>query len=180
MGVGLLIGFLILIILIVVAIILLVYSLKRKSKVGLGCSTVILIFVILVFSANSIDEIMLDKEDIRNDLKFLNVELSEDFEILDNKITGMPEFFQETELKISNKDALKIITLIKSSKNFVDYSKIKDNNQFLSNSKSEIKNYRYPEFYSREFYGEVNNIATRFTIYIKEGSNKIEYKKFED
>lgn len=180
MGMILLYGILILLILVIVAIILLIRSLKRKSNGGIGCSILIFAFVIFILLGNTIDEMNLDKDDVRNDLKFLGVELIEEFEILDNDVTGMPERYQETELKVSKNDVAKLISRIINSKNFVDSSKGVINKNKFSGLESEILNFEYPEFYARELNIEINGIPTHLILSIDKISNDVRYQKFED
>ena len=84
MGMILLFEILILVILSIIALIILIRSLKRKSNGGIGCSILILIFVIFILQGNYIDEMTINKDDVKKDLKFIGVELREEFEILDN------------------------------------------------------------------------------------------------
>lgn len=176
----LLFGILILLILVLVAIILLIQSVKRKSNVGIGCSIFIFAFVIFILLGNTIDEISLDKDDVKNDLKYLGVDLREDFEILDNDVTGMPEQYQETKLNVSNNDAAKLIAMIKNSKNFVNSSNGVINKNNLSGLENEILNFEYPEFYSRELNFEIDGIKTNLILSINKTSNGVRYQKFED
>jgi hypothetical protein len=122
----------------------------------------------------------LNKDDIKNDLKFIGVELKEDFVILDIVVTGMPERYQETKLKVSNNDASKLISMIRNSKNFVYSSNEIINKNNSSELESEILNYEYPEFYSRELNFEINGIPTKLILSIEKNSNDVRYQKFED
>ncbi|MES2864899.1 MAG: hypothetical protein V4666_12315 [Bacteroidota bacterium] len=177
MGIGLLIGFIILLIIVITSIISLIYSIKRKSKVGIGISTLFLVFVIFLFSENYINEITINNEDVRKDLGNLNINLKEDFKIIRNEVTGMPYTLQKTELEISKNDASKIIGIIKSSKNYVEKN---DDENLPSYSKNEIINLKHSKFYTRELNGEIDNVPTRLWIYIEDGKNVIEYTKYED
>lgn len=176
MGLGIIIGFIILVILTITSIIWLVYSIKKKSKVGIGFSGLFLVFVVFLFSADYIDEITLDKGDVIEDLSSLNIKLKDDFKILRNEVTGMPVRLQKTELEISKDDASKIIEIIKNSKNYVEENSDKN---LPTYSKNEIINLKHLKFYTRELNGEIDNIPTKLWIYIEDGKNVIKYTKYE-
>jgi hypothetical protein len=160
MGVGLLIGLLLLIIFFLAGIGLLIYSRKKKSKIGLAVSIAMLLLVIFVLLTNTIDELSISKKDIVSDLKYINIELKDDFEIKNNNVTGMPERIQETEIQITQKDKDRIIGEIKNSANFKSFVNEQelatdtDTEQFGTSGK--IFNFKYPEFYSRETYTNID------------------------
>lgn len=184
MGVGFIYLLIILILSFLISISLLIYFIKKRKIVGIViCSVFCLIFISLFF-INDIDAIQINKNDVKEDLKFLNVSLDTDFKILNNKVTGMPERFQETEIEISNLDRKKIISNIKKSKNFkilkTGEEIIKDaETDNIFNNKNFL-NFQFSDFYSREIYIEVHNIPTRFFLQIKDNSNKLSYQRIEN
>ncbi len=184
MGVGLLIVFFILIALLILFIWLFIYSRKRKSKVGIVISLVAITCVLSILFTNNIDELTITKEDVKKDLKQININLNADFEIKNNTVSGMPERNQKTEIELSESEIEKIITEIKQSKNFKEYkndSEVYDNDISLNiPSDGQILNIKYPKFYSRELYKEIDNIPTRMFLTVYEGKNILEYQKWED
>jgi hypothetical protein len=184
MGVGLLIGLLLLVIFFLTGIGLLIYSKKKNSKIGLAVSISMLLLVIFVLLTNTIDELSISKKDIVSDLKYINIELKDDFKITHNKVTGMPERIQETEIQISNKDKDRIINEIRSSSNFKSFANEQelandtDTEQFGTSGK--IFNFKYPEFYSRETYTNIDSFPTRLFLSIYDNSNTIKYQRIED
>ena len=76
-----------------------------------------LIVLIPVFSTIFESELYF-KSDAEKDLKAADIILTDDFEIEDNEIFGMPDYYQITKLKISDGDRNKIIAKIKNSSNF--------------------------------------------------------------
>lgn len=178
---GLLIGLILIAILLMASIGLLIYSSKRKSKTGIVLFSITTILIASCYFINDFDQLSMTNDDVKNDLKYFNVTLNDTFEIVGNEVSGMPERIQETELSISKSDAQKIINQIKASENFKSF-KIEEevrNNFVSSNINDSLFNFKYPEFYSRELYKEVNNIPTRFYLYIEDGESKLVYKKFE-
>lgn len=184
MGVGLLIGFFLLIVLIIFFIWLFIYSRKRKSKVGIVISLVAITCLLSILFTNNIDELTISKEDVIKDLKQIEIELNSNFEIRNNTVSGMPERNQTTEIEISKTEIDKIITEIKQSENFKEYkteSEVYNNDISLNVPlNGQILNIKYPEYYSRELYKEIDNIPTRIFLTVYEGKNILEYQKMED
>lgn len=184
MGVGLLIVFIILILLFFFFIWLFIYSKKRKSKVGIAISLIAFTGILAILFTNNIDELTITKEDVKKDLKQINIELNTDFKIKKNTVSGMPERNQTTEIEISKVEIEKIITEIKQSKNFKEYkndSKLYNDDISLNIPyDGQILNIKYPDYYSRELYKEIDNIPTRMFLTIYEEKNIFEYQIMED
>lgn len=184
MGAGLLYGLIFLLIFFVIAVFIFIYALKKKSKTGLTISSFMIIIVVLFFLTNTIDELTISKNDVVSDLKNLKIELCDDFKIIENKVEGMPERIQYTVLLISHKDKERITNIIENSKNFKSYSNakeiIEDENNYKIDFDEQIFNYKYPEFYSREIYNEIEDYPTRIILSINPKSNKIRYQRKED
>tara|TARA_R110000868_G_scaffold33215_6_gene120853 strand:+ start:2194 stop:2679 length:486 start_codon:yes stop_codon:yes gene_type:complete len=160
------------------------YSRKRKSKVGIVISLVAFTCLLSILFTNNIDELTITKEDVKKDLKKINIGLNSDFEIKNNTVSGMPERNQITEIEIPKSEIEKIITEIKQSKNFKEYKndfEVYDNDISLNiPSDGQILNIKYPKFYSRELYKEIDNIPTRMFLTVYEGKNILEYQIMED
>lgn len=177
-------GLIFLLIFLCTGIVLFIYSKKQKSKIGLTISIGIIALVIFALLTNTIDELTISKNDIITDLKHIDIELKGDFEITNNKVTGMPERIQETEIQISQKDKDRIINEIKNSANFKSF----ENGQELTNdtgteqfdTSNKIFNFKYPEFYSRETYSIIDNIPTRLFVSIYDNTNSLKYQRIED
>jgi hypothetical protein len=184
MGMILIYSLIFLLIFLTIGIVLFVYSINKKSKIGLVISSIIILLVGLFFLTNTIDENSISKKDITSDLKFINIKLNDDFVIVNNKVSGMPERIQNTEIEISQSDKDRIISEIKNSTNFKLFGneqEIIDNaNAVQFGAEKIIYNFKYPEFYSRETYTEVDNFPTRLILSIYEKSNRIIYQRIED
>jgi hypothetical protein len=187
MGVGVLIGFVIIILLFVVAIVIFNMFRKRgKTKIGLIVSGLIIIFCVSTLFMNSIDSFTHSKKDVHKDLEYARIELFEDFDILGNEVTGMPERFQKTTLAISENDKDRIIKEIENSKDF-RISEMKQvlvrTNHYgkLEKNKTHIANYKYKDEYVREsYYKKDNYVPIVLVVSLKKDSKSIEYERIED
>ena len=184
MGVGILIGLVLLIIFILAGIGLLIYSRKKKSKIGLAVSIIMISIVVFALLTNTIDELRISKKDIVSDLRNINIELKDDFKITYNNVTGMHERIHETEIQISNNDKDRIIKEIRSSSNFKEFSNdqelINDTNTEQFGTSDKIFNFKYPRSYSRETYLNIDNFPTRLFVTIYENSNTLRYERIEN
>ncbi len=168
-------GLISLLIFLSIGIVLFIYSKRKKSKVGMTISVVMIVLVFLALLTNTIDEFTITKKDIITDLKQVDIELIDHFEIINNKVTGMPERIQETEIQVTQKDKDRIISEIKNSANFQSFA----NKQDLA-SDGVIFNFKYPEFYSREILQIMDNIPTRIFVSIDDNTNILKYQRIEE
>ena len=184
MGIGLIYLLIILIILTVCFLFWLINSIRRKNKIGIILPLIFFLFVGYLFSLNYIDEKKIANDDVKKDLSVVGLKLDDNFKILENNVSGMPERNQNTKIEISNTDKQRLITEIIKSKNYKDLKSdediAKDSEKDDRYTSKEILNYKYPEFYSREFYTYIDNIPTRFFLQINLKSNILEYQKIED
>jgi low affinity Fe/Cu permease len=184
MGVGLLFVLFLIVLLIFIFFGLFLYSKMKKSKVGIIITSIVLVCLISLFFINNIDELTISKADVKKDLKEIKIELNTNFEIKSNTVSGMPERYQKTEIEISNSEIEKIIKEIKQSKNFIEFkneTEVYNDDISMNNPlNGPILNFKYPEFYSRELYKDIDNISTRIFLTVYEGKNILEYQKMED
>lgn len=164
-----------------IGIMTLFFSIRKKSVIGIIISTILIIPIVLTLLMNTIDELSISKKDIISDLKHLQIDLKDDFKIIDNTVTGMPERIQETKVEISERDKKQIVKAITNALNFKSFETkheiIVDNEQF--NTSDKISNFKYPEFYSREVYKNIDNIPTRVSLTLDESRNEIKYRILE-
>lgn len=175
MGMILIYSLIFLLIFLSIGIGLFIYSKRKKSKVGLTISVIMILLVILVLLMNTIDEFTISKKDITADLKDIDIELKDDFEITNNKVTGMSERIQETEIQVTQRDKDRIINEIKKSTNFQLFP-----NKHDLHSDSVIFNFKYLQLYSRERLLILDNIPTRIIVTIDENTNILKYQRIED
>lgn len=142
-----------------------------------------ILLVVMSLLTNKIDEWTFSKSDVEKDLKHIDVELSHDFKIIANKVSGMPERYQQTKLLIAPADRNRIIGEIKNSANFKSFENsdlTSEDNEVNREIRNEIYNYRYPAFYSRMTYTYIDNIHARFYMSISENNDTLEYQLIED
>ena len=184
MGAGFLFSILIWIILILLILIWLIISLKKKRVFAIIVSSLLFLFFISFYFSNDIEELQFNKENVRKDLKSLNINLNDDFKIINNEISGMPERYQETKLLISTNERKRLIKEIINSENFKNlYNDDEIIIEYETNSrigKEEILNYKYPDFYSKEILKRIDNYPTRILVYINENSDTLSYHKIEE
>ncbi|MBZ4043359.1 hypothetical protein [Flavobacterium hibisci] len=112
-------GLIILLILTIIAVLIIsFFKRKGKAKIGFLISLPILSLVLYCLFINNLDELLISKSDVKNDLKNAKINLNEDFEILENSVVGFPERFQKTKLKISDADFFRIVLEIKDASDF--------------------------------------------------------------
>lgn len=180
MGGAALLAIIFLILIILLFLGLLIFSIIRKSKIGITISTIILLFAFSLIFINNIAEISIGNEDVKNDLGLFNINLKDDFKIQSNNVSGMPERNQKTELIISRSDARRIIQEIESSKNFKQFkNELEVSNFSYQYGNNQVFNYEYPKFYSRELEKEINNIPTRLFLYLDKENYRLTYSKSE-
>lgn len=186
MGVGVLIGFAIIILLLVVAVVTFIIFRKRgKTKIGLIVSGPITIFCFSVLFMNSIDSFTHSKKDVRKDLDYARIELFEDFDIVNNDVSGMPERFQKTSLSISDNDKDRIIKEIENSDDFriIDEKQVflrTNNYGKFERNKTHIANYKYRDEFVRESCNKKDNyVPIVLLISLKKESNNIVYSRIE-
>jgi len=132
-----------------------------------------LIMAITVLLSNTIDEFTISKKDVISDLSHLGIELKDDFKIIHNTVSGMPERIQETEIEISPKDKVRLITKIKD----MNGSPLSYNEQVPIDTNT--LNSSEPTFYLRETSMKIDNIYTQFFFSISEENNIIRYQRIE-
>ena len=95
-----------------------IFKKKRQLKTGFFVSVFLAMIVLIPVFLIAFESELYFKSDAKEDLYQVNILLQDDFEIISNEIVGMPEYYQTTYLKVSEKDKTQIINDIKSSSNF--------------------------------------------------------------
>ena len=159
---------------------------KEKSKIGLLISGIIVFFCLYFLFLNTIDSFSHSKTDVKKDLEYANIELLEDFEILDNEVTGMPERFQKTTIKIAEKDKNRLIGEIESGQNFETRKNscvflcYEYPNELVSN-KTYYVNYKFNEEFIRESYFKKDQyVPIIMVVSLSMENNKLEYERIEN
>ncbi|WP_415799939.1 hypothetical protein, partial [Flavobacterium cucumis] len=117
------------------------------------------------------------------DLKIAEITLNDNFKIIGNKITGLPEYYQFTKLEISKNDRNRIINEIRNSQDFF----VHDNYNFLLNANNNIEsdkliaNYRFENEIIREtFEKKTGFVPISLMVILNEKSNILEIRRIED
>lgn len=186
MGVGVLIGFFVLMFLLIIFVWLLIRTIRKRSKIGMIVYSTILLVLLSLLYINEIDEISYSKSDAKKDLQLANLFLNDDFEIIKNDVVGMPERFQETELKISEPDKIRIINEIKNGKSFKKLNQSRILYSQMWNEKSPrnkivFTNYYHNNHYVREsYYREKEYVPILLEVSVTEKTNILKLSRIED
>ena len=185
MGVPLLIGLLFLLFLLIsIPIVFFILYKKGYKKTAISISIILFLFFLSCTFMNSIDSFTYSKNDVKKDLNFLNVKLNDDFKIVENKIDGFPEYFQNTKLKISKSDREKILNQILSDKNYKVYD-----STTLSESEFQVRkrpnkisiNYFRDDYFYREYYEKNEGyVPIEISISLKKNNDTLELQRIED
>lgn len=175
---------LLLIIIAFIAIAIFIISTKRNSRVGIVISVFLFLIIIYSLMINYIDQWKVTKKDILADLKNVNIELIDDFEIIDNQVSGMPERIQKTIIEISSEDKNRIIKQIETAENYKSYwttQEIAEEKQEIGfGDYKEIYHFQYPTFYSVQTYKSIENYPTRLIVDLDKNKNVIKYQRIEN
>ncbi len=156
---------------------------KTGIVVALLMASIVLIpFFLLYFESE-----LYSKSDAQKDLDKLGIELQDDFEIEQNKISGIPEYYQFTDLKISYADKLRIIKTIKSSPNFEERNSTEPlrfklaNENLWRDDTIVTHNFIFKNKITREiFENKPNIIPCNIKIEVSEKSNIIRIERIEE
>jgi hypothetical protein len=100
----------------------------NRKKTGQVIAIVLTIAFLLLLMQPWISDWTFNKKDVRKILVFHNLELRDEFKILENEAGGFRDYYETFTLKLSDNDFNRISQTIKSSKNFkglfTDYSNL--------------------------------------------------------
>lgn len=187
MGIGVLYGAIIgLIILISSPLSYFILKKSGKKKMGVVVSAVLASIVIIPLLLIGLDGRFYNKTDAKEDLKLANLKLNDDFEIISNKVTGIPERFQYTKLKLSKKDRNRIISEIKKGVNFKKSSKTRilrnemwDENAVRNNVV--FTDYLWNnEFIRESYYRQGDFVPILMIVSLRENSDTLRFERIED
>ena len=187
MGVGVLYGAILgIIILICSPLSYYILNKNGKRKAGIITATVLALIVLVpLFSIATAGEFY-TKSAAKDDLKLANLKLNDDFEIISNKVEGMPERFQYTKLKLTKNDRNRIITEIKNGVNFKNSSETEILKEEMWSEKSKrntivYTDYFYNNDYVREsYYRKDDYVPILMTVYLNENSDTLTLSRIED
>ena len=187
MGVGVLIGFFLLITVLLLAPLSFLFFKRRGKKwLGILIAFVIVVFAFSVLFMNTIDEVTHTKNDTRGDLKFASITLNDEFKVIENDVSGMPERLQHTKIKVSVMDRDRIIREISSAPDFVEAktSSLLFDKYIKGETKgkaSHTANYRFGLNYFREsLFDDGVHVPIRIVAYLNPQTDTMVYDRIED
>jgi hypothetical protein len=154
-----LIGFLLMILLIIVGIIFIFYWLPKKlgyPKIGKYLAFFVTILLLIGILMSIFEDELFSKNDAKKLLEAQNIEVKDEFEILENKsMSGIGDYYHTFTMKISQKDKTRLINEIKNSKNFnldKETESYFDNREDYYKGPKRIKNYETENLFIRELF----------------------------
>ena len=119
MGVGVLILYILGIIILLLSPIT-YFGLKKlgHKTAGIVTATILALIVLVPAFLMTFESELYTKSEAEKELNEIGISLENDFEMIENEIVGMPEYYQTTDLLISSSDRTKIIEKIKNADNF--------------------------------------------------------------
>lgn len=184
MGIGFIIlTFLGLLLLVLSPVVYFIFKRLHLKKTGIVIS-IVLAFAIIISSLSMVFESQLYfKSDAVKDLKINGITLFDDFEIIENEISGTIDYYQFTTLAISKKDKQRILKTIKNSTNFttVNEEYYLLNTMRGLNSEYVVANYSFYDNYYRASYKKMEGYSPVFiAIIVNPNSNLLKISRIED
>lgn len=150
------------------------------KKAGIVVAVLMASVVLIPFFLFYFESELYSKADVRKDLAKLNITLK-------NEISGMPEYYQFTDLKISQEDKQKIINEIKNSGNFEKRDSmyplrfLEINQNIWKKDTTILHNYQFENQFIREIYiKEQNFVPINIQIETTENSDILKLERVED
>ena len=157
------------------------------KKLGIIVSLIMVSIVLIPFFLLYFESELYSKSDAKKDLSLINLALKDDFEISKSEISGMPEYYQFTDLRISQKDKQNIIKEIKNSTNFELRDSITHLRFIVNNQNSWEKdttivhNFQFKDQIIREVYIKKDGyIPINLKIEMKDNSDILKLERIED
>jgi len=156
-----------------------------KKKLGIIIATILALIVIIPLLSSVFEGTLYNKTDAIDDLKLANLKLDDNFEIISNKVTGMPQRFQFTKIKLTKKDKNRIISEIINGKDFkktneTDLLYTEMWNEKSVRNKVVYTNYLFGTEYTRESYFRENDyVPIHTTVTLREDSDTLDLERIE-
>ena len=181
MGVGPFIGFIILIILtVLISIIFFPKRNRKRTKLWRIIGTVLLIIVLSPIYILALESFFYFKSDVISDLKKINVSLKDKFDIEDNEVVGLTDYYRTTTVAISKNDKERITKMILNSDNLreISFGDFLTHGIRWTDKPDSVYNYRFADEITNEliretFEKENGYAAISTSITITEKDNKL-------
>jgi hypothetical protein len=95
------------ILILIFQIIILTYWVLRyfqKPKLGIIISSIVISFFVYIVLSPWIEDWLYGKEEVNYALNFIHINLKDDYEIIENEITGLSDYYETFTLQISKND----------------------------------------------------------------------------
>jgi hypothetical protein len=179
MGLSTIYLFLFILLLVAATFIFFFYFLHKKSKAGIVISALLVLLFTSILGMNYIDQWTISKKDVVADFAFMDMEMKDDFEIIEMQVSGMPERNQETEIRVSNRDKAQMIDHIKSARDFKSLANISIYDNLQEEGSKRWSNFDKKDFFSREAWIYFNGVPTRILLSVYKEGNRVQYQRFE-
>jgi hypothetical protein len=167
---------------------LIYFALKNLGyqKAGKYLTIIYGVVILTIIVMSVFEDQLFTKQGAKKLIEEQEIELFDDFKLENNKSSSIYEDYYHTfTLKISEKDRLNAIQLIKNSKNFIEFKELPNNSQFYININryyglKSTQNYETKNSYVREFYrpnGE-NYKPTFKRISINKTKNELIFEEY--
>ena len=184
MGVGVLILYIIGLIILVLSPIA-YFGLKKlgHKTAGIVTATILALIVLVPTFFMVFESQLYTKFEAEKELNGIGISFENDFEMVENEIVGMPEYYQTTNLLISSSDRTKIIEKIKNADNF---QIIETGNNLFDTMKRTasgkiVWNYGMDDSFVRESYEKEDGyVPISVKVTLKNESDTLELKKIID
>ncbi len=188
MGAGVLIGAIMaMIILICSPISYFILKYLGYKRTGIFISVFLALIVLIPLFFLIFESKLYSKSDAEKDLKLIDIQLKDDFEIIRSEISGMPEYYQFTDLKISDQDKEIIIKDIKVSDNFEKRDSIQPirfmvlEKDLYRADTTILHNYKYKNMFIRELYiKRFNHVPINLRVEASQNSDMLYLERIED
>jgi len=174
---------------IAVGIIFLLYWLPKKlgyAKMGKYLAICVSLFFIIMILMSVFEDELFSKNDARKLLREQNIELKDDFIIVENEsMSSIGDYYHTFTLTISEKDKTRIIGEIMHSKNFNSSNGTKpyfDDRKDYYNGPKRIKNYETGDQFIRELFEPLGEgyAPTWRKIEIMKTENKLMFEDIDE
>jgi len=187
MGIGILVGYILLVIL-TVLIIVIFFPKRNRKRIRLWRITgsILLIIVLSPIFILAFESFFYFKSDVISDLKKINITLQDDFDIEENEVVGIIDYYRTTTVTISNRDKEQITKLILESENLknISFGDFYSKGVKWTEKPDSVYNYRFIDEITNEliresFEKEKDYSAISTSITINNKDNKLIIKVVE-
>jgi len=149
----------------------------NKKKTALVISTILSIGFLLLIMQPWIVDWRFNKNDVTKILRFHNIELKDDFKILENEAGGFRDYYETFTLKLSDNDFNHISQTIRNSKNYKGHFKDYSNLHTIYNKTADTINFETDNYLEREYWStaKMENGTYHFRFQLDKRNKELSY-----